>query len=224
MAPSSGKIKSLFGLRKSKGEKSGGAASAPPPTEQSSADRAASSAPPPVATVASPPSKLETSAVASDQRPIQKGDNYGLTPLHIPGSVSKVGVDLVFVHGLGGNAFRTWYNEEGDVYWPWELLKEDAPNIRTYAFGYDANVASFWGGVSQNRLSMHASNLLGQLYGARAETDTVGFITSSRKDSTNSRETGATQHYFRCPQFGWSRGGTSTPDIGDKCRRPSQTD
>lgn len=72
-----------------------------------------------------------------------------------------------------GNAFETWHNKKKDLYWPGEFLKKDASDIRTFTFGYDADVASFWGGVSQNRLSMHASNLLGNLSTARAETNTV---------------------------------------------------
>ncbi|KAK2731053.1 hypothetical protein FQN57_003639, partial [Myotisia sp. PD_48] len=43
------------------------------------------------------------------------------------------------------------------------LLKKDISNARIFTFGYDADVASFWGGASQNRLANHASSLIGDL-------------------------------------------------------------
>jgi pimeloyl-ACP methyl ester carboxylesterase len=103
--------------------------------------------------------------------PILKGTNIGLTTLYEPEDASKAAVDIVFVHGLMGNAFDTWYDEGGMMHWPSTLLKDDIKTARILAFGYDADVASFWGGAAQNRISNHASNMIGHIVGLREETD-----------------------------------------------------
>ncbi|KAF1965939.1 hypothetical protein BU23DRAFT_436621, partial [Bimuria novae-zelandiae CBS 107.79] len=82
-------------------------------------------------------------------------------------------VDIVFVHGLTGNAFNTWNHAESGIHWPTTLLKADLPSARIFTFGYDANVASFWGGMSQNRLASHAENLIGHLAGKREDTEST---------------------------------------------------
>ena len=113
----------------------------------------------------------------SISQPLPSSENLGLRVVH---NLIKEGVllDIVFVHGLTGNSSSTWQHSSTerthgrDVHWPRDLVKSDIPNARISMFGYDANVASFWGGASQNRLSSHAENLLGELTGLREETDT----------------------------------------------------
>ncbi|KAJ4355425.1 uncharacterized protein N0V89_003441 [Didymosphaeria variabile] len=56
--------------------------------------------------------------------------------------------------------------ESSKYYWP-DLLKEDIPNARIFTFGYDADVISITGGVSMDRLAVHASNLVGELHRVR---------------------------------------------------------
>jgi hypothetical protein len=103
--------------------------------------------------------------------PISLGDNYGITLLYSPESITSHGIDIVFVHGLRGNAYKTWLNEKEMLYWPWALLGHDVElrerNIRLFTFGYDADVASFSGGASSNRLTMHSKNLLVDLSAVR---------------------------------------------------------
>lgn len=101
---------------------------------------------------------------------IQKGQNRGVTLLHQPSVPANAVVDIVFVHGLTGNAYSTWHNEQHALHWPSKLLKDDVPEARIFTFGYDADVASFWGGTSQNRLANHAENMVGDLVGEREET------------------------------------------------------
>ncbi|KAI1127148.1 hypothetical protein F5Y10DRAFT_243265 [Nemania abortiva] len=48
-------------------------------------------------------------------------------------------VDLVLVHGFGGDPFETWtYQEDGtSVFWPEDLLIEETPQTRILSFGYE---------------------------------------------------------------------------------------
>ncbi|KAF1951309.1 hypothetical protein CC80DRAFT_395828, partial [Byssothecium circinans] len=94
--------------------------------------------------------------------------------LYEPEQPDESQVDIIFVHGLTGNAFNTWYHRDKKLHWPSTLLRENIPLARIFIFGYDANVASFWGGASQNRLANHAENLVGHLAGVREETQKEG--------------------------------------------------
>lgn len=48
-----------------------------------------------------------------------------------------------------------------EVFWPGDLLPKDCPTARILTFGYESQVASFFGGaVSQNSVSASARNLL----------------------------------------------------------------
>lgn len=106
-------------------------------------------------------------------RPIGPGRNLGLTLLYQPAESSQAVVDIVFVHGLTGNAYGTWYHQKDRVHWPSNLLKGDIPDARIFAYGYDADVTSFWGHASRNRLGEHARNLLGDMARERGNTKTV---------------------------------------------------
>lgn len=94
---------------------------------------------------------------------IQEGPNFGMKILYEPSEGIESTADIVFVHGLTGNSYKTWSFEENGVHWPSMLLKEDIRNVRILAFGYDADVVHWWHQVSQNRLSSHAEALVGAL-------------------------------------------------------------
>lgn len=81
-------------------------------------------------------------------------------------------MDIVFLHGLTGKAYRTWHHKDADVHWPSELLGLDVPDSRILNYSYDADVVgmSIWSPPSSNRLQHHSENLLGQLVRLRERT------------------------------------------------------
>ncbi|KAI4085796.1 MAG: hypothetical protein L6R37_008467, partial [Teloschistes peruensis] len=110
--------------------------------------------------------------VAAPSQDIKEGQNYGVKVLHNGGSGACV--DILFVHGLTGNAYNTWLHKETGIYWPSELLRQDIPNSRILSFGYDAVVVHiFHGGPASNsRFSNHAESLVGKLVRARERSET----------------------------------------------------
>lgn len=102
----------------------------------------------------------------NDVDSIAEDDSYGIKVLHNPASAY---VDIVFVHGLTGNAHRTWFHKESRVLWPRDLLSLDLPNSRIMKFGYDADVFSFVGYAAQDNMSGYANGLLGGLAGQRKD-------------------------------------------------------
>ena len=104
--------------------------------------------------------------------PIRGGKNYGVKVLHDGGI--EACVDIVFVHGLTGNAYNTWLYKETGIHWPSEFLWQDLPDARILSFGYDADVVNIWSGApaSNNRLSNHAESLVGKLVRERIRSDT----------------------------------------------------
>ncbi|KAI4264892.1 MAG: hypothetical protein L6R42_000006 [Xanthoria sp. 1 TBL-2021] len=110
--------------------------------------------------------------VAAPSQVIEEGQNYGVKVLHNGGS--RACVDIVFVHGLTGNAYSTWLHKETRTHWPSELLRQDIPNSRILSFGYDADVVHMFGGgqASNNRLSNHAESLVGKLVRERERSET----------------------------------------------------
>lgn len=131
----------------------------------------------PISTVNSEPQ------AAVSPLPKIQGPGYTVTELYIPPASANAVVDIIFVHGLIGNAFNTWYHKQAEVYWPQELLKEDIRDARIMSFGYDADVVNWWSQASNNRIGNHAENMLGALVRLREETDTeerrIVFVTHS---------------------------------------------
>ncbi|KAL8657071.1 MAG: hypothetical protein Q9226_002279 [Calogaya cf. arnoldii] len=103
---------------------------------------------------------------------VEGGRNYGIKVLYDNGN--KACVDLVFVHGLTGNAYNIWLDKETGVHWSSELLGQDIPDSRVLSFGYDADVVSLWGRgpASSSRLSNHAESLVGTLVRERDRSHT----------------------------------------------------
>ena len=103
---------------------------------------------------------------------IGEGQNYGLKILYNGGIGAYI--DIVFVHGLMGNAYNTWLHKETGVHWPSKLLGQDLPDTRILSFGYDADVVNIWGRgpASSSRLSNHAESLVGRPVRERERSDT----------------------------------------------------
>jgi hypothetical protein len=91
---------------------------------------------------------------------IDKNDSYGIKVLYSP---SQAAVDIVFIHGLTGNAYSTWLHKDTKIHWPRDLIKEDITDARVMTYGYDVDVALSWGQVAQDGISGYARDLLGQL-------------------------------------------------------------
>ncbi|PGH08671.1 hypothetical protein AJ79_05953 [Helicocarpus griseus UAMH5409] len=96
---------------------------------------------------------------------IGDGD-YGITLIRNP---RRAVIDIVFVHGLTGNARTTWLDEQTQVHWPRDLLHLDIGAARIMTFGYDADVVNFLTQAAQDSISGYANDLLGSLAGQRTE-------------------------------------------------------
>jgi hypothetical protein len=99
--------------------------------------------------------------------------NLGLRNVAEASNGQNAVVDIIFVHGLTGNSQGTWTDPGSGVHWPSQLLRHDIPDARIFCFGYDADVTSFWGHASKNRLTDHAKSLMGDVVREREDTDTV---------------------------------------------------
>lgn len=94
-------------------------------------------------------------------RPESEKEKIGLFELS-KDEASKT-VDVVAVHGLQGDAFKTWENGQGTL-WLRDLLAIDIPSARIMTFGYDSTVA-FSNSVA--RIEDKALDLLNRLGGQR---------------------------------------------------------
>ncbi len=110
--------------------------------------------------------------IGASSAPIGEGQNYGVKVLNDGGAEAIV--DIVFVHGLTGNAYSTWLHKDKDirVHWPSELLKQDLPDARIMSFGYDADIVNVWNPRSHSPLTGHAENMVGALLRKRERTNT----------------------------------------------------
>jgi hypothetical protein len=72
--------------------------------------------------------------------------------------------DIVAIHGIGGDAYKTWTHENGTL-WLRDLLPKSIKGARIFSFGYDAEVVLT---KSQAELDDFARSLLNKL---RVERD-----------------------------------------------------
>lgn len=163
-----------------------------PPPSQPLAQPSAENRPqasPPLDTSNETPWKNDTlgsSSTSQTQAPahaptIGKGQKYGIKILYDGGDTAAI--DIVFVHGLTGNAYNTWFHKDAGVHWPSQLLSKDMPDTRILSFGYDADIVNLWDPASVNTLANHAENMVGDLVRKRERTDTearpIVFVTHS---------------------------------------------
>lgn len=75
---------------------------------------------------------------------------------------------VVAVHGLQGDAFRTWTHEKSQVCWLRDLLPVYIKRARVLSWGYYANTNS-WGGrmTTSDRILHHAETLIEELQNDR---------------------------------------------------------
>lgn len=89
---------------------------------------------------------------------IGPGLNYGIKVLYDGSAETPANIDIVFVHGLTGNAYSTWFHKEAGVHWPSALLGRDIKDARILSFGYDADIINIWKPASNSRISNHAEH------------------------------------------------------------------
>ncbi|WAN69957.1 NB-ARC domain-containing protein [Moorena producens JHB] len=108
---------------------------------------------------------------------------------------SEASMDVVFVHGLGGDPRGTWHPQHGindENFWPvW--LGKDQLGLNIWSFGYDAK-ATNWKSNSSMPLFDLASNLLDWLHSCNLGKRPLIFITHSMggllvKEMLNSAQT-----------------------------------
>ncbi|EMD85651.1 hypothetical protein COCC4DRAFT_181892 [Bipolaris maydis ATCC 48331] len=89
--------------------------------------------------------------------------SYGLFLLHenaLPDdSKDYIGVDVVAIHGLNGDAYTTWRHENGTL-WLRDLLPSALPGSRVFTYGYPSEL--FWSN-SVATLRDYSGNLLSSL-------------------------------------------------------------
>ena len=81
----------------------------------------------------------EASEICENSKKDASTGSYGLFPLHESKEEDEFQytVDIVAVHGLGGNAYKTWTHSNGKL-WLRDLLLEDLPNARVFTYGYNS--------------------------------------------------------------------------------------
>lgn len=68
--------------------------------------------------------------------------------------------------------------EDGDIFWPLDLLPQDCPNARIITWGYDSKVSHFFrGAANQSNIAANARNLLAALRSKRVECVRVSALT-----------------------------------------------
>ena len=86
--------------------------------------------------------------------------SLGLHCLHAPDAEARV--DLIFVHGLGGDARKTW-SKSGQNFWPRDWLPADPAfqHVRIHTYGYDSDYMK----AREDVLNIHhmGKALLGEL-------------------------------------------------------------
>ena len=83
-------------------------------------------------------SSINTKIDSMPPREKENGPSYGLLTLYEPSESTVPEMDIVFVHGLQGDATGTWATSK--LCWPKDLLPADLPAARIMTFEYNTLV------------------------------------------------------------------------------------
>jgi hypothetical protein len=91
-------------------------------------------------------------------------EQFGLFPVHVPTPHNLASlpaaheIDIIAVHGLGGDVHRTWQHENG---FNWlDHIHEEFPGVRVYSYGYDSGMAFTLGTVGLTDYARHLLSLI----------------------------------------------------------------
>ena len=86
-------------------------------------------------------------------------------------------LDVIFVHGLTGDAHETWSNGADDGFWP-EWLKDDLKYLSVYTLGYPASLFEKWAKKEMD-IFERAGNVLEHLTAKGIGERPIVFVTHS---------------------------------------------
>lgn len=94
-----------------------------------------------------------------------QSEQNGLFPIHVlpedtqyPSGKPVYAVDVVAVHGLGGDTYRTWQHPNGNIWL--HHISEELPGARIYTYGYDSGVSFSRGAGTLREFARHMLNLI----------------------------------------------------------------
>ncbi|TWU71006.1 hypothetical protein ED733_002008 [Metarhizium rileyi] len=97
-------------------------------------------------------------------------DNNGLRPAltEVYRGANPV-VDIVAIHGVNGDAIKTFTTADGKHFWlgDTDMLPRDVKNSRILTYSYPARVATILGSTSSDRILQHAHTLVAELVADR---------------------------------------------------------
>ena len=79
-------------------------------------------------------------------------------------------VDIVFIHGLGGDGRKTWTHSKSEEFWP-DFLAKDIPNARIMSYSYDPKLLSVRRPASTSKFDNHARTFIELLAIKRIKED-----------------------------------------------------
>lgn len=99
-------------------------------------------------------------------------DPVGLIPVTLP---QNPVVDIIFIHGLGGSAWRSWsWDHDPRNFWPpWLALEPELNNARIYTFGYLAGIT---GSSSTMNILEFAKDLLLKMKYEKQQGSPIGNV------------------------------------------------